>query len=253
MKTAVRFVQHPGELERLRSVERARRLVVWGIVAAFCGSGWHGLAWRVGDRRGSETALTLAFLGGLMATIAGVVWLWTRRVRHAAATPASCGVYRSHPSTTAEPRPRLELAFTREGWRRPVFGLLLLGVGSFLFGLAFHLAWHATRHIDPRLIGWLVLSGGLWFGGACALFSRSGLVLDVDHGVFFSWWGLGGPWFRRYYPADTVLAIEAETRRLGDRFVHGLTLQLADGERKRFFRVREGMEVAAVRAAAVLA
>ena len=251
------------ELRHLRACERAKRLVVLGLVVLAYAVWWLLISWRASRVGETECAVERVADRGMCHVVNHAedgqehsgVWDDCNRPTRWAPVPVGtrmhCFYYRSAPDVVFfEPRP-LVLWCTPWGVGFVVLGSGLLAAaglvrgrspapstpsgppllvlprsagtgclqwifaGPFAFlGSVIAVLWGYVQWYDTGE-EWLASLFVTWFGhgvtflGLLGLFYRSGLVFDARRGVFFSWWGVGWPWFRRYEALSSLQGADA--------------------------------------------
>jgi hypothetical protein len=291
------------DLPRLRAFERAKRLVLLGLVVTVYGAGWLLVAWRAsrvgetecrieripesphckwvhGAEDGLEHATCCDTEPSLWAhtPVGGVrrcyyfrsspdsiffeprhyVWLTPGRIGllgvglalvaaglavgilggRSAARPVerdpTGAPYRVPEPPPASPAgaPREPLAIARSsrtGCVRWVLVSPLAAWAALLAVLSLSSAWEAIGAIDLFDVVVSAAVHAAAFLGVLGLGYRSGLVFDATRGIFFSWWGVGRPWFRRYEALAVLRGAEVHVLRTGKRTFHELALVLDGG------------------------
>jgi hypothetical protein len=188
------------------------------------------------------TSGRLIFLAGSVGLLcSGIVW-WLRRGRVAAPRPAHPhdAPYRTAPPSgsdadhaTHEP---LAIPMAQAYWLRWVVAGPFLALGGLLEVLLDVLAWWASGEVGVDVVILHAVATTVVTVGALGVFYRSGLVVDGERGVVYSWWGLfGRSWFRTYdaLAALTRASVHASTGPRGGTFYY-LDLELDEGIRRSY-------------------
>ncbi|MGH7295374.1 MAG: hypothetical protein ACRELB_10595, partial [Polyangiaceae bacterium] len=204
------------ELARLRAGERAKRVIVAGSLAGFYVS-------IVGGTLARDLGLGLAAL----SVVAGVT-LQIARGRGPGPAVVAAG--------QAEVPP---LALVREHgsgcarWFVAGPFAILGAIASLLYMYLVVLMWSDPAPVPFVGTALALFAHTVTLLGMRGLFYRSGLVLDAARGVFFTWWGIGWPWFRRYELLAALSGVGLGREEEGRGWVYVVELQLDGGRRVR--------------------
>jgi hypothetical protein len=204
------------ELERLRARERAKRVVVGGVLAGFYVS-------LVGGTLARDLGLALAALSVAAGVALGIAS--GRRPRQAVVA-------------AGEPRvaPLVLLREHGSGCGRWIIAgpfAILGAITSLLDMYLVVLMWSDPVPVPFAGTALALFVHGVTLLGMRGLFYRAGLVLDAQRGVLFTWWGIGWPWFRRYELLAALSGVGLGREEEGRGWVYVLELQLDGGRRRR--------------------